>query len=163
MRPALFRTWQAAFDGEMDDVKPILAKWVEECFGAELIGAKLDCTDGNGHTPLSEAACGGHADVCALLLKHGADVNSQNLTKRTPLWRAAFQDKVECCKLLLEHGTHARFTPPLCGRLVPSAPPLHACRRRRPANRVGLGRDGDHGGADGRAEADLRRVPRGAA
>ena len=95
---------EAAFDGEMDDVRKAVEGWVEECFGATLIGAKIDCEDGNGNTPLSEAACAGHADVCALLIKHGAAVNKVNSNKRTPLWRAAFQDRTEAVQLLLDHG-----------------------------------------------------------
>ena len=45
-----------AFDGEVEEVAKQCAAWVEECFGATLIGAKVDCEDKNKHTPLSEAA-----------------------------------------------------------------------------------------------------------
>eukprot|EP00966_Prymnesium_polylepis_P055652 1287293-Prymnesium_polylepis.1 len=60
--------------------------------------------DPNKTTPLSEAACGGQLEVCRLLLKHGADVNTQNEQGRSPLWRAAFMDRRDCVELLLEHG-----------------------------------------------------------
>ena len=100
---------ETAFDGEMDDVKKIIDGWVEDCFGAELIGAKVDCMDANEHTPLSEAACGGQPEVCALLLKHGANINAPNHQGRTPLWRAAFMNKGDCVKLLLEAGGDPRI------------------------------------------------------
>ena len=61
-----------------------------------------------------------------MLLKHGANVNTQNHQGRTPLWRAAFMDKQECLtltliltltmdkqecvKLLLEAGADPRIT-----------------------------------------------------
>ena len=98
------RLREAAFDGELDDVRRVVNGWVEECFGASLIGAKLDCADANGHTPLSEAACGGQLEVVQLLLDHGANVNSQNTQGRTPLWRAVFQDKREVVAALLARG-----------------------------------------------------------
>jgi ankyrin repeat protein len=47
--------------------------------------------------------------VCTLLLKHGANVNSQNHQGRTPLWRAAFMDKQACVQLLLEAGGDPRI------------------------------------------------------
>ena len=100
---------EAAFDNEQEDVQQMITAWVEECF-SPLIGAKLDCLDANEHTPLSEAACGGALEVCTLLLKHGANVNTQNHQGRTPLWRAAFMDKQECVKLLLEAGADPRIT-----------------------------------------------------
>ena len=100
---------EAAFDGEFEAVQKTLAGWVEECGGAVLIGAKVDCLDAQGHTPLSEASCGGQRDVCALLLKHGADPNARNSQGRTPIWRAAFMDKRDCVELLLESGGDPRI------------------------------------------------------
>ena len=47
--------------------------------------------------------------MCTLLLKHGANVNSQNHQGRTPLWRAAFMDKQDCVKLLLGAGGDPRI------------------------------------------------------
>ncbi len=56
------RLLEAAFDNELEQVQQTVSEWVEECF-SPLIGAKLDCTDANEHTPLSEAACGGALEV----------------------------------------------------------------------------------------------------
>ena len=52
---------------------------------------------------------GGNAEICRLLLAHGAEINALNSQKRTPLWRAAFMDKRECVQLLLEHGGDPRI------------------------------------------------------
>ena len=57
----------AAFDGENDVVLKIL--------GNSKILVNVDDCDENGNTALSEAAGGGHAETCLLLLKKGADPN----------------------------------------------------------------------------------------
>ena len=98
----------AAFDGELDDVKKQIDEWCEETM-SDLIGAKVDCMDAQKSTALSEAACAGNAEICALLLKHGASINLVNSQKRTPLWRAAFMDKSECVELLLKNGGDPRL------------------------------------------------------
>lgn len=121
----------------------MIAAWVEECF-SPLIGAKLDCLDANDHTPLSEAACGGAVEVCTLLLKHGANVNTQNHQGRTPLWRAAFMDKQECVRLLLEAGGDPRIpsndqqTPLQVTDLPNESRTLHHGRRLLPRNHLDL-------------------------
>ena len=93
----------AAYDGRLERVQEIVTMWTEECF-SDLIGAKLDCVDHEGNTALSEAACGGHPDVCKLLLRHGAQINHRSQQGRTPLWRAAFVNHYETAELLLAHG-----------------------------------------------------------
>jgi len=100
---------EAAFDGELEAVQKQVKAWVDECFGAELIGAKIDCMDAHKHTPLSEAACGGQVEIVRLLLRHGGDANTQNEQGRTPLWRAAFMDKRDVVALLLEQGGDPRI------------------------------------------------------
>ena len=123
----------AAFDGDMDVIRKTIDKWVEECAGTKLIGAKVDAADEHKHTALSEAACGGQADVCKVLLEHGASVNAGNAQGRTPLWRAAFMDKRDCVKLLLESGgvrRHCLSTP-----LNPSQP-IASLRRKPPGCRA---------------------------
>ena len=100
---------EAAFDDDMEFVKKTCDEWVDECFGATLIGAKIDAVDEHKHTALSEAACGGATEICRLLLKHGAQVNSLNAQQRTPLWRAAFKDHRETVALLLAHGADPRI------------------------------------------------------
>ena len=82
-------------------VKAQIDEWIEETMGCTLIGAKVDCQDENKTTALSEAACAGKTEICALLLKHGAAINLKNSQQRTPVWRAAFMDHTETVQLLL--------------------------------------------------------------
>ena len=98
----------AAYEGDIARVREIIQQWCAECF-ADLIGAKIDCIDHEGNSALSEAACGGHADICRLLLKHGANVNLRSHQGRTPLWRAAFVNHCDAIRVLLEHGADPRI------------------------------------------------------
>ena len=107
-KQAAFR--ENAFDGEFDVVKKQVDEWIEETMGHTIIGAKIDCEDQNKTTALSEAACAGQKDICALLLKHGAAINKTNIQGRSALWRAAFMDHRETAQLLLEHGADPRLT-----------------------------------------------------
>jgi hypothetical protein len=100
---------EAAFDGEIDVIKAQLAEWVEETFGATLLGVKVDCMDENKTTPLSEAACAGQTEIVKLLVEHGANINLVNIQNRTPLWRAAFMDKRETAEYLLSVGGDPRL------------------------------------------------------
>ena len=106
-KQAAFR--ESAFDGEIEEVQKVVDEWVEETFGCTLIGAKVDCEDEHKTTALSEAACAGKTDVCALLLKHGAAVNKVNAQLRSPLWRACFMDHKETAELLLNAGADPRL------------------------------------------------------
>ena len=58
-------------------------------------------------TPLHEAAGGGHKDIVALLLAHGADVNARDVGGRTPLHEAAAGGHKDIVALLLAHGADA--------------------------------------------------------
>ena len=100
---------EAAFDGEMEVVQKQIDEWVEETMGCTLIGAKVDVGDEHKTTALSEAACAGKSEICALLLKHGAAVNAVNEQNRTPLFRAAFMDHKETVELLLKAGADPRI------------------------------------------------------
>ena len=71
---------EAAFDGEMDDIIKILDD--------ASIKVRVDETDENDYTALSEAACAGHVDCVEELLKRGANPNTVGKHKRTPIWRA---------------------------------------------------------------------------
>lgn len=106
-RQQLFR--EAAFDGDLEVIQKQIAEWIEETFGATLLGYKVDCADENKTTPLSEAACAGQLEVVKLLVKHGANINLVNSQTRTPLWRAAFMDKRETAEYLLSMGGDPRI------------------------------------------------------
>ncbi len=72
-------------------------------------GAEVNALDDNGKTPLHRAAETGDVELCASLLKQGADVNAQKgaLGARTPLhWATIISGSVETCALLLEHGAN---------------------------------------------------------
>ena len=49
-------------------------------------GADVDATDSRGGTTLHRAAYFGRKDVVALLLGHGAGVNTQNMAGLTRSW-----------------------------------------------------------------------------
>jgi len=84
---------EAAFDGELDDIK----NWMEK-------GYHLESTDGRKHTALSEAACQGQLHVVNFLLENGADPNALSDTGRSPIWRASFNGHAAVVKVLLEAG-----------------------------------------------------------
>jgi hypothetical protein len=71
---------EAAFDGEKDDIVKILDD--------TSIKVRVDETDENDYTSLSEAACAGHVDCVQILLERGANPNTVGKHKRTPIWRA---------------------------------------------------------------------------
>lgn len=59
--------------------------------------------DGNGDTPLHQAAQAGQLDVCATLLAKGA-THRPNNKGDTPLHKAANKGHAEVCELLLDNG-----------------------------------------------------------
>ena len=58
----------------------------------------------NGKTPLHVACEVSHADCVALLLDHGARVNSQSLSGHTALHYCITRESVNCAKQLLLRG-----------------------------------------------------------
>ena len=54
--------------------------------------------------PLCRAAYLGHQNICALLLRHGGDINIRSSDGRTPLMWAAFRDNVQMAEYLLDNG-----------------------------------------------------------
>ena len=89
---------EAAFEGELDEVKG----WLEK-------GYDLESVDAHDHTPLSEAAAKGHIEVVEFLLDQGADPNACNDVGRSPLYRAAFHGHVSMVELLLQAGGDPRL------------------------------------------------------
>lgn len=70
--------------------------------------ALVDCEDGGGNTPLSEAAAGGQPLAIQLLAEQGASPNSKGAFGRTPLYRAAFGGHLEAVEVLLKLGADPR-------------------------------------------------------
>jgi len=67
-------------------------------------GAHVDAVDGEGMSPLTNAARFGFSDVSAFLLDHGANANFVDRSSWTPLMYAAWDDDPGLVKLLLAHG-----------------------------------------------------------
>ncbi|XP_038044462.1 ankyrin repeat domain-containing protein 31-like isoform X2 [Patiria miniata] len=67
-------------------------------------GAVIDARDNEEATPLYWAACGGHSDICRLLLSKGADTNLAVQWGSTPLHAAADRGHTDCIKYLLRYG-----------------------------------------------------------
>jgi len=67
----------------------------------------INSTNMYGYGPMQLAAQYGHADVLALLIEHGGDVNSRRPSSwNTPLIMAASRGRVDCCRLLLDKGAN---------------------------------------------------------
>ena len=83
----------AAYDGDADQVKQLLAK-----------GAPVDKTDARGMTPLHYASDQNHPAVAAILLNHHASVDLTNDNGMTPLHFAARNSKTDVMRHLLAAG-----------------------------------------------------------
>ncbi|HWO00163.1 MAG TPA: ankyrin repeat domain-containing protein [Blastocatellia bacterium] len=64
-------------------------------------GADPDACDGQGRTPLIEAAFGGHVDTLSALLGAGADPNARDADGWTPLMEAASKGRLDVVRRLL--------------------------------------------------------------
>ncbi|XP_044788363.1 ankyrin repeat domain-containing protein 55 isoform X4 [Bubalus bubalis] len=80
----------------------------------------LECCDGEGCTPLMHAVSGRQVDTVKLLLKMGANINTQDAYGRTSLCLATYLGWLEGCVSLLRNGAKHNI-PDKNGRL-----PLHA-------------------------------------
>ena len=57
-----------------------------------------------GRTPLHQAAAKGNPEIILILIKYGANVNSQTISGETPLMKAIAFFQVEATKILLRFG-----------------------------------------------------------
>uniref|UniRef100_A0A8C2MEW1 Ankyrin repeat domain 55 n=1 Tax=Cricetulus griseus TaxID=10029 RepID=A0A8C2MEW1_CRIGR len=80
----------------------------------------LECCDSEGCTPLMHAVSGRQVDTVKLLLKMGANINTQDSYGRTSLCLATYLGWLEGCVSLLRNGAKHNI-PDKNGRL-----PLHA-------------------------------------
>uniref|UniRef100_A0A8V0YJS8 Ankyrin repeat domain 55 n=1 Tax=Gallus gallus TaxID=9031 RepID=A0A8V0YJS8_CHICK len=80
----------------------------------------LECCDAEGCTPLMHAVSGLQVDTVKLLLKMGANINTQDACGRTSLSLATYLGWLEGCVSLLRNGAKQNI-PDKNGRL-----PLHA-------------------------------------
>ncbi|XP_028672860.1 ankyrin repeat and MYND domain-containing protein 2a [Erpetoichthys calabaricus] len=97
--------------GEMTDEEKELLNVISEGNVQEasrLLGCKsvnVNCLDEHGMTPLMHAAYKGKADICSLLLQHGADVNcNEHEHGYTALMFAGLSGNKEITLMMLEAG-----------------------------------------------------------
>ncbi|KAF2903563.1 hypothetical protein ILUMI_02636 [Ignelater luminosus] len=91
--------WYAAQCGDTKKVEKLLSQ-----------GTNVDQRDSAGYTALHYAARNGHLDVCKVLLRNGADINSTTKSGRaTALHRACSADKVHMVKFLLENKANGKI------------------------------------------------------
>ncbi|XP_029588095.1 ankyrin repeat and MYND domain-containing protein 2 isoform X2 [Salmo trutta] len=91
---------------EREILQVIAAGDVQEV--ARLLGSKdvrVNCLDEYGMTPLMHAAYKGQADMCSLLLQHGADVNcNEHDYGYTALMFAGLSGKTDITSMMLDAG-----------------------------------------------------------
>ncbi|KAJ0417401.1 DYW family of nucleic acid deaminases-domain-containing protein [Aspergillus carlsbadensis] len=87
--------------------------------------------DADGNTMLIRAARGESADMVALLLERGANVNAVNGTGTSALMEAAFWGRHEIAKILLQHGAVKELRDDQNRRAVDLAQPTLKNRRER--------------------------------
>lgn len=64
----------------------------------------ISTRNANAYTPLHYAAYNGHVEVCRLLLKANASIETNTCADQSPLSLAAQKGNPEVCRLLLEKG-----------------------------------------------------------
>ena len=102
---------EAAFTGNFAAMKQALAD-----------GADPNTKDPtSGSTLLATAALMGHAEIVALLLEHGADINARSQDGGTALHAAAFLGRAETVKLLLEKGADTTLRSNMGGTAIDGA------------------------------------------
>ena len=80
--------------GKLEEVARLLAQ-----------GTDPNARDSRGSTPLLDAAWAGNAEICQLLIQHGADVNAQHREAgSTPLQYAVLTGRIAVVKVLLAAG-----------------------------------------------------------
>ncbi len=67
-------------------------------------GAKIDCKDGNGRTPLMLASKLGHTPLVIIFLDRGANKEAKDQNGQTALSHACSNNQVDALRVLLEQG-----------------------------------------------------------
>lgn len=67
-------------------------------------GAGVNRGCSRGWTALHEAVCRNNVEICAMLLRAGANLNQRNIYGITPFFLAAQTGSGEALTLLLNHG-----------------------------------------------------------
>ncbi|XP_031216074.1 ankyrin repeat domain-containing protein 55 isoform X4 [Mastomys coucha] len=106
----LTMVYQAASNGDVNSLTAVIRE----------DPSILECCDSEGCTPLMHAVSGRQVDTVKLLLKMGANINTQDACGRTSLCLATYLGWLEGCVSLLRNGAKHNI-PDKNGRL-----PLHA-------------------------------------
>uniref|UniRef100_A0A8C5WW22 Ankyrin repeat domain-containing protein 55 n=1 Tax=Laticauda laticaudata TaxID=8630 RepID=A0A8C5WW22_LATLA len=106
----LILVYQAAANGDINTLTTVIRE----------DPSILECCDSEGSTPLMHAISGRQLDTVKLLLKMGANINTQDARGRTSLSLATYLGWLEGCVSLLRNGARQNI-PDKNGRL-----PLHA-------------------------------------
>lgn len=96
-----------AMEAEKSPLHTAAANWAMASKVHEILHwrtQEVDQQDGDGNTPLHEAAYFGCKENADLLLHYGADVNKRNYKGETPLDKAHYSNKPELETLLKEYG-----------------------------------------------------------
>jgi ankyrin repeat protein len=101
-----------AHGGNADDElnNAVIAKDVDRVRYTLSHGAHVDAVDGEGMSPLINAARFGFGDISKVLLEHHADANYADHSHWTPLMYAAWDDDPALIKLLLAHHASMKAT-----------------------------------------------------
>ncbi|HUX74705.1 MAG TPA: quinoprotein dehydrogenase-associated putative ABC transporter substrate-binding protein [Steroidobacteraceae bacterium] len=87
---------------ELDDA--VIANDIDRVRYLLKVGARVGWRDGDGYTPLINAARFGFIDVARFLIDHKADVNQADTGSWTPLMYAAWNDDAALVALLVKSG-----------------------------------------------------------
>ena len=104
-RMAELKKWLAAgADPDNELSNAIVADDIDRVRYLMQHGAHIDSKDGEGNSPLINAARFGFVDVATYLVEHNADPNQTDLGHWTPLMYAAWEDNPGLVTMLVHHG-----------------------------------------------------------
>jgi uncharacterized protein len=83
-------------EGDYEGVKKIIMAMTKS--------SDIDLKNDIGYTSLALSVKNGHSNVCKLLIKHGANVNSVNNADQTVIFIACWANQTELVKLLIENN-----------------------------------------------------------
>ena len=100
-------------------------------------GAKLECKNKDGYTPLHKAADLGHSDVTKVLIKAGANLNAAAKNGMTPLHLVASQGHRDVVQILIHAGADRNATNK--DGMTPLYMAVFLGKRWKTSNRVHIG------------------------
>ncbi|KZV64105.1 ankyrin [Peniophora sp. CONT] len=89
-------------NGHLDVVRRLLEYPAAD--GSNAAALRCGIRDNHGRTALHRAAEDGRANICRLLLEHGAVVDEEDNDGKTPLQLAKEERELDVVDVLLKHG-----------------------------------------------------------